>query len=123
MGWHSFKHNGSRWNVSPAGICPVFACQRLHPWLCSQLPAGLLSRQLAHRSGPDAGLPRQDLDEGRPEAPGYIGEKGLFLLRKANTLVGLFWPLPSRHLTVTAPAAGVKVFGESPSLHPMVFSF
>ena len=84
MGWHRFKHNGSRWHVSSAGICPAFARQRLHPWLYSRLPAGLLSRRLSHRSEPEAGLPRQGRDEGRPEAPGCSGERSLFLLTKGH---------------------------------------
>ena len=65
-----------------AGICPGFARQRLHPWLCSQLTAGLLSRRLSHRSDPDAGLPHQDRGEVRPEAPECSGERSLILLTK-----------------------------------------
>ena len=114
MGWHSFKHNGSRWNISPAGICPVFACQRLHPWLCSQLPAGLLSRRLAHRSGPDAGLPRQDLDEGSPEAPGCFKERGLFLITKGQHVgTSLLAAATDSSVSVCA-LAGVIVTSESP---------
>ena len=86
MGWQRFQRNGRRWHVSPAGICPGFARQCLHPWLCSQLPAGLLSRRLSHRSDPNAGLLRQGRDEVRPEAPGYSGERGLFLLTKGHNV-------------------------------------
>ena len=86
MDWHRFQRNGRRWHVSPAGICPGFACQYLHTWLCSQVPAGLLSRRLSHRSDPDAGLLRQGRDEVRPEAPGCSGVRSLFLLTKGHNV-------------------------------------
>ncbi len=111
MGWQRFQRNNRRWHVSPAGICPGFARQCLYPWLCSQLPARLLSRRLSPiRSRP--GLLRQGRDEVRPEAPGCSGERSLFLLTKGHnvgtTLLAAAIASSERHCT---PNRGESVSG------------
>ena len=112
MGWHRFKHNGSRWHVSSAGIVrDLHVSTYIRGCIFSCLPGssadGSLTDQMQTLASCAKGVMKDVLN--RLDAL----EKEVFsCLRKATTLERLFWPLPSRHLNSTAPPAGMRVSTE-----------